>query len=66
VAILLSAVVAAFHADIVTMVVIAVPMYAMYELSILLIRIVGERRHPTPAAAMVPANPPEAGPPPEL
>jgi sec-independent protein translocase protein TatC len=56
-AILLSAVVAAFHADLVTMAVVAVPMYLMYELSILLVRIVGDRQHPVPAAASVPANP---------
>lgn len=54
-AILLSAVVAAFHADLVTMTVVAVPMYLMYELSILLVRIVGDRQHPAPTAA--PANP---------
>ncbi len=58
-AILLSAVVAAFHADLVTMTVVAVPMYAMYEFSILLIRMVGERQSPAPAAAMTPANPAE-------
>ena len=58
-AILLSAVVAAFHADLVTMTVVAVPMYAMYEFSILLIRLVGDRRSPAPAAAMAPANPSE-------
>jgi sec-independent protein translocase protein TatC len=57
VAILLSAVIAAFHADIVTMVMIAVPMYAMYEVSILLIRLVGERQAPAPAADMAPAAP---------
>jgi sec-independent protein translocase protein TatC len=58
-AILLSAVVAAFHADLVTMTVVALPMYAMYEFSILLIRMVGERQSPAPAAAMTPANPAE-------
>jgi sec-independent protein translocase protein TatC len=41
VAILLSAVVAAFHADVLTMAAIAVPLYAMYELSILTVRIFG-------------------------
>ncbi|MDI6854461.1 MAG: twin-arginine translocase subunit TatC [Deltaproteobacteria bacterium] len=55
-AILLSAVVAAFHADLVTMLVVAIPMYLMYEIAILLVRLVGERR-PAPAAAAVPANP---------
>jgi sec-independent protein translocase protein TatC len=41
VAILLSAVVAAFHADVLTMAAIAIPLYAMYELSILTVRIFG-------------------------
>jgi sec-independent protein translocase protein TatC len=41
VAILLSAVVAAFHADLLTMAAIAVPLYAMYELSILTVRVFG-------------------------
>jgi len=41
VAILISAVVAAFHADVLTMAAIAVPLYAMYELSILTVRIFG-------------------------
>ncbi len=40
-AILLSAVVAAFHADLLTMTVIAIPIYGMYELSILAIRLFG-------------------------
>jgi len=53
-AILLSAVVAAFHADVVTMTVVAIPIYAMYELSILLIRLVGEGRR---AEVPVPAKP---------
>lgn len=56
-AILLSAVVAAFHADLVTMSVVAIPMYAMYELSILLIRLVGDRQKAVSAATPVPANP---------
>jgi sec-independent protein translocase protein TatC len=56
-AILLSAVIAAFHADLVTMTMVAVPMYMMYELSILLVRLVGARQPPAPAAAPVPANP---------
>ncbi len=54
-AILLSAVIAAFHADLVTMTVVAAPMYGMYEFSILLLRLVGERHRPAPAAAA--ANP---------
>jgi sec-independent protein translocase protein TatC len=41
VAILLSAVVAAFHADLLTMAAIAIPLYAMYELSILTVRLFG-------------------------
>jgi sec-independent protein translocase protein TatC len=57
VAILLSAVVAAFHADVVTMTMIAVPLYAMYELSILLIRLVGERLPQEVATATAPAVP---------
>ncbi len=40
-AILLSAVVAAFHADVLTMGAIAIPLYAMYELSILAVRFLG-------------------------
>ena len=43
VALLLSAVVAAFHADVLTMAAIAIPLYAMYELSILTVRIFGGR-----------------------
>jgi sec-independent protein translocase protein TatC len=57
-AILLSAVVAAFHADLLTMVAIAIPLYGMYELSILAVRLFGRR--PEPAAdqkeAAVPAE----------
>ncbi len=40
-AILLSAVVAAFHADVLTMLAIAIPIYLMYELSILGVRLFG-------------------------
>ena len=40
-AILLSAVVAAFHADVLTMMAIAIPIYLMYELSILTVRLFG-------------------------
>jgi sec-independent protein translocase protein TatC len=64
-AILLSAVIAAFHADVMTMTVVAVPIYAMYELSILLIRLVGERRlepapiPPVPVEESGPGSPPE-------
>jgi sec-independent protein translocase protein TatC len=42
-AILLSAVVAAFHADLLTMTAIAIPLYGMYELSILAVRLFGTR-----------------------
>jgi sec-independent protein translocase protein TatC len=56
-AILLSAVIAAFHADLVTMTMVAVPMYLMYELSILLVHLAGGWQHPAPAADSVPANP---------
>ena len=54
-AILLSAVVAAFHADVITMTAIAIPIYAMYELSIIAIRLFGRREQPEPALASVPA-----------
>ncbi len=53
-AILLSAVIAAFHADVVTMTVVAIPIYVMYEFSILLLRLVGEGR---PQEAHLPAEP---------
>lgn len=61
VAILLSAVVAAFHADIVTMFAVAIPIYCMYELSILVIRVFGGEISREPETAVVPAgsgNPP--------
>jgi sec-independent protein translocase protein TatC len=55
-AILLSAVVAAFHADVLTMMAIAIPIYLMYELSILTVRLFGrpapredEEAEPLPA-----------------
>ena len=67
-AILLSAVVAAFHADVVTMTVIAIPIYAMYEISILTIRLFGgpasQPADATPAA--VPAAESGVGPPADL
>jgi sec-independent protein translocase protein TatC len=56
VAILLSAVIAAFHADIVTMFAVAIPMYCMYELSILAIRLFGGAPRQEPEAAAVPAG----------
>ena len=55
-AILISAVVAAFHADVLTMMAIAIPIYLMYELSILTVRLFGrpapredEEAEPLPA-----------------
>lgn len=55
-AVLLSAVVAAFHADIITMTAVAIPIYCMYELSILAIRLFGgDQVRPTEEAA-VPAT----------
>jgi sec-independent protein translocase protein TatC len=65
VAILLSAVVAAFHADVLTMTAIAIPLYAMYELSILTVRMFGgpHSRGEEPAPEPVPAEP-GLGPPP--
>lgn len=45
-AILLSAVVAAFHADVLTMMAIAIPIYLMYELSILTVRLFGRAARP--------------------
>ncbi|MEJ2671380.1 MAG: twin-arginine translocase subunit TatC [Deltaproteobacteria bacterium] len=58
VAILLSAVVAAFHADVLTMGAIAIPLYAMYELSIFTVRMFGgpNSRGEEPAAEAVPAE----------
>lgn len=60
-AILLSAVIAAFHADVVTMIVVAIPIYVMYEVSILLLRLVGEGR---PQEAPCRPSPPAESPPP--
>jgi len=45
-AILLSCVVAAFHADVLTMMAIAIPIYLMYELSILAVRLFGRPATP--------------------
>jgi sec-independent protein translocase protein TatC len=69
-AILLSAVVAAFHADLLTMTAIAIPLYAMYEISILTVRLFGGplsrgERSEALEAAPVPAEPgvgPPSGP----
>lgn len=55
-AILLSAVVAAFHADVVTMTAIAIPIYGMYELSIIIIRLFGRRDQPESALAVAAAS----------
>jgi sec-independent protein translocase protein TatC len=54
VAILISAVVAAFHADIVTMTAVAIPIYCMYELSILAIRLFGGEHSRVTEEAVVP------------
>lgn len=62
-AVLLSAVVAAFHADVVTMTVIAIPIYGMYEISILFIRLFGRRATLETALASVPAEGPNLDPP---
>jgi len=65
-AILLSAVVAAFHADVLTMAAIAIPLYAMYELSILTVRLFGgpysrdEDLEPAPVPAEEGLGPPSA------
>ncbi len=63
-AILLSAVIAAFHADLLTMTAIAIPIYLMYELSILAVRLFGR---PAPSregeAGSLPEQT-EVGPPP--
>jgi sec-independent protein translocase protein TatC len=56
VAILLSAVVAAFHADIVTMTAVAIPIYCMYELSILAIRLFGGEHIRAAEEAVVPVG----------
>jgi sec-independent protein translocase protein TatC len=60
VAILLSAVVAAFHADLLTMTAIAIPLYGMYELSILAVSWFGARPAPAdlePAPVPAPTDP---------
>jgi sec-independent protein translocase protein TatC len=63
-AILLSAVVAAFHADVLTMGAIAIPLYAMYELSILAVRLFGgqpgraDNLEPEPTSAELGLGPP--------
>ena len=62
-AILLSAVVAAFHADMVTMTAVAIPIYGMYEISIIFIRLFGRRPQPEPVLPSVPAPGPGLDPP---
>jgi sec-independent protein translocase protein TatC len=59
VAILISAVVAAFHADVLTMGAIGIPLYGMYELSILTVRLFGGpySRGLDPEPAPAPAAP---------
>jgi len=56
IAVFLSAVVAAFHADVMTMFAVAVPMYGMYELSILAVRLFGSRAVPEEAGAVAPTG----------
>ena len=66
VAILLSAVVAAFHADVLTMAAIAIPLYGMYELSIVTVRLFGgphsrgQDLEPAPAPVEPGLGPPPA------
>ena len=55
-AILLSAVVAAFHADVLTMMAIAIPIYLMYELSILTVRLFGRTALAAAEADSLPAE----------
>ncbi len=57
-AVLLSLIVAAFHADVITMIMVALPLYGMYEISILVIRLLGRRLGAqSEAAADHPAEP---------
>jgi sec-independent protein translocase protein TatC len=59
-ALLLSLIVAAFHADVVTMTMVALPLYGMYEISILLIRLIGgsksKQAEPPPETPPPPAT----------
>lgn len=50
-ALLLSSIIAAFHADLVTMFVIMIPMYMMYEVSVWVAAIFGRQRTPAPQEA---------------
>lgn len=56
-AILLSLIIAAFHADVLTMTMVALPLYGMYELSILAIRLVGGKSRAAAAAPSTPSAP---------
>lgn len=55
-AVLLSALVAAFHADVVTMTVVAIPIYGMYEVSILIIRLFGRQPEPETVGTTAPVE----------
>ncbi len=48
-ALLASAIVAAFHADLITMFVVMVPLYLMYEVSVWVALVFGKRKPPAPA-----------------
>jgi len=50
-AILLSLIIAAFHADVITMIMVALPLYGMYEVSIVVIRLLGGPKSRTVADA---------------
>jgi sec-independent protein translocase protein TatC len=50
-ALLASSIVAAFHADLITMFVIMVPLYMMYEISVWLVLLFGKRKEPVEALA---------------
>lgn len=48
-ALLASSIIAAFHADLITMFVIMVPLYLMYEISIWVVLLFGKKKEPLPA-----------------
>lgn len=50
-ALLASSIVAAFHADLITMFVIMVPLYMMYEISVWLVLLFGKKKQAVPEAA---------------
>ncbi|HAY22768.1 twin-arginine translocase subunit TatC [Desulfobacca acetoxidans] len=60
-AVLLSLIVAAFHADVITMAMVALPLYGMYEISILVIRFCGGSRSRQAEAPPDTPLPPSAG-----